>query len=146
MDYDSKLLSSFDLETLVGLLASAKDQLRELGKYRRDVELQIEQRMRNNRQEVYEADVDERSYKISFDTNWDYGHLHKLKEYMSAQEWDAVLSNPKPLVRQPHASKCEAFARRFGGEAREIVDEAKSLFPKKLKVSISERKQKEIAL
>jgi len=146
MDYDSKLLSSFDLETLVGLLASAKDQLRELGKYRRDVELQIEQRMRNNRQEVYEADVDERSYKISFDTNWDYGHLHKLKEYMSAQEWDAVLSNPKPPQRQPHASKCEAFARRFGGEAREIVDEAKNLFPKKLKVSISERKQKEIAL
>jgi len=146
MDYDSKILSSFDLETLVGLLASAKDQLRELGKYRRDVELQIEQRMRNNRQEVYEADVDERSYKISFDTNWDYGHLHKLKEYMSAQEWDAVLSNPKPPQRQPHASKCEAFARRFGGEAREIVDEAKSLFPKKLKVTISERKQKEIAL
>jgi len=146
MDYDSKILSSFDLETLVGLLASAKDQLRELGKYRRDVELQIEQRMRNNRQEVYEADVDERSYKISFDTNWDYGHLHKLKEYMSAQEWDAVLSNPKPPVRQPHASKCEAFARRFGGEAREIVDEAKNLFPKKLKVTISERKQKEIAL
>ena len=120
--------------------------MRELGKYRRDVELQIEQRMRNNRQEVYEADVDERSYKISFDTNWDYGHLHKLKEYMSAQEWDAVLSNPKPPQRQPHASKCEAFARRFGGEAREIVDEAKSLFPKKLKVTISERKQKEIAL
>jgi len=146
MDYDSKILSSFDLETLVGLLASAKDQLRELGKYRRDVELQIEQRMRNNRQEVYEADVDERSYKITFDTNWDYGHLHKLKEYMSAQEWDAVLSNPKPPQRQPHASKCEAFARRFGGEAREIVDEAKSLFPKKLKVTISERKQKEIAL
>ena len=146
MDYDSKILSSFDLETLVGLLASVKDQLRELGKYRRDVELQIEQRMRNNRQEVYEADVDERSYKISFDTNWDYGHLHKLKEYMSAQEWDAVLSNPKPPVRQPHASKCEAFARRFGGEAREIVDEAKNLFPKKLKVTISERKQKEIAL
>jgi len=146
MDYDSKILSSFDLETLVGLLASAKDQLRELGKYRRDVELQIEQRMRNNRQEVYEADVDERSYKITFDTNWDYGHLHKLKEYMSAQEWDAVLSNPKPPQRQPHASKCEAFARRFGGEAREIVDEAKNLFPKKLKVSISERKQKEIAL
>jgi len=146
MDYDSKILSSFDLETLVGLLASAKDQLRELGKYRRDVELQIEQRMRNNRQEVYEADVDERSYKISFDTNWDYGHLHKLKEYMSAQEWDAVLSNPKPPQRQPHASKCEAFARRFGGEAREIVDEAKNLFPKKLKVTISERKQKEIAL
>ena len=146
MDYDSKILSSFDLETLVGLLASAKDQLRELGKYRRDVELQIEQRMRNNRQEVYEADVDERSYKISFETNWDYGHLHKLKEYMSAQEWDAVLSNPKPPQRQPHASKCEAFARRFGGEAREIVDEAKNLFPKKLKVTISERKQKEIAL
>ena len=146
MDYDSKILSSFDLETLVGLLASAKDQLRELGKYRRDVELQIEQRMRNNRQEVYEADVDERSYKITFDTNWDYGHLHKLKEYMSAQEWDAVLSNPKPPQRQPHASKCEAFARRFGGEAREIVDEAKNLFPKKLKVTISERKQKEIAL
>ena len=146
MDYDSKLLSSFDLETLVGLLANAKDQLRELGKYRRDVELQIEQRMRNNRQEVYEADVDGRSLKITFDTTWNYDHLHKLKEYMSPDEWDAVLSNPKPPQRQPHASKCEAFARRFGGEAREIVDEAKSIFPKKLKVTISERKQKEIAL
>ena len=146
MEYDSSLFPSLDLELLVGMLATAKDQQRELSKYRRDIELEVESRMKNNRQAVFEADLGERSCRVSFENQWDYAHLNKLKEYMSPDEWDAHLSNPKPPVRQPNASKCEAFARRFGSEAREIVDEARNRFSKKLRVEISERIRKEVTL
>jgi hypothetical protein len=147
MEYDSSLFPSLDLEVLVGMLATAKDQQRELNKYRRDVELEVERRMKNNRQAVLETDLGGRSCRISFENQWDYDHLHRLKEYMSASEWDALLNKPKPPpARQPNASKCEAFARRSGGEARAIVDEARSRFNKKLRVEISQHIPKEVAL
>lgn len=147
MEYDSSLFPNLDIVTLVGMLATAKDQQRELSKYRRDVELEIERRMKNNRQAVLAMDLGERSCRISFENQWDYGHLNKLKEYMSSDEWDALLNKPKPPpARQPNASKCEAFARRSGGDARTIVDEARNKFNKKLRVEISQHIKKEIAL
>ena len=58
-----------------------------------------------------------------------------LAEYMSPEDWEKILPAPRtPPPSRVDIRKAEAFARRYGNEAREIVDKCRDRLEKTLRL------------
>lgn len=54
---------------------------------------------------------------------WDQTTLFGLREYLSPEAWDGLLTNPAPPVRQVNLTKVKVLAKA-GGDAKKIIDQA----------------------
>lgn len=131
MEYDRDMLRDLDLKTLIDIWAEAQEQKEELREYSLNIEMIIKDKMSANQQTVFQT---ERAKAVR-NTNWDYPGLEALAEYMSPEDWEKILTAPrKPPPSRVDIRKAEAFARRYGNEAREIVDKCRDRLEKTLRL------------
>jgi hypothetical protein len=144
-DYDPKVLEVLTLDALLGVWAAADEQVHEAEVYRHAVEQTIAGRMYANRQES--AETDETAATFTGKPVWDRERLSLLREYLDADEWDAILTVPRPPPeRYPDARKATALAKAVGDPVREIVESARRVEEPRLSIRRKPHTEKEVAV
>ena len=89
--------------------------------YRGECEIRLQDAMKRNSQEEASAAGTRAIYRGSVE--WDRDALLAVKEFLSPEEWDSFLTNPKPPERKPNLVKIKNLAKR-GEPFRSIVESA----------------------
>jgi len=66
---------------------------------------------------------------------YDAIELQRLKEFLSEDEWDGLLTNPRPPERKPNMTKIKPLSKR-GGDFLEIIENATTQGPPELSFEV----------
>jgi hypothetical protein len=135
--WDRTVLEKLSLEHLAEAWKDADDQITSLVQFKRDCEDIIDGKMDTERMEVFSYDgIDVERKPI---VTWYEDQLVQLREYLSPEEYEALLTEQKPPPpRTHHKAKVKRLIKR-GGTIRTIVEGAMAEQPARAKVKRVER-------
>ncbi len=131
--FDPAVLATLDVPTLLDVWAQADDAVHEAEVYQHAVAQAVEQAMQNARAE--QATTVEAAAEYRGAVEWDEAELTRLKEHLSPEEWDAILTARRdPPPRKPNITKVKMLAKR-GDPFRGIIEDAQRSGAPRLKLT-----------
>jgi len=120
VEWSPEVLAALSIEDLAELWGQTDEDLRELKIYHRAIEVMLERKMAEKRQDIVDlATVEGRRVPSA---EWDFAGLAALKEHLSPEEWDALLTKQRPAPqRRPDITKVRQLAKR-GDPFRRIIE------------------------
>ena len=121
-----------DVEGLAEYWATIHDAQAKLGAWKFQINQRIERSMKARDAELAESDNVKVTYKGSL--VWDRNHLLTLKEHMSPEAWDQLLTEQQDPPERTLNMTAVKGLRKLGGEPKKIIDASETTSDPSLKL------------